>query len=151
MKYKTILRRNENAAVIVFVLILAFIFSLNAITNLFCSNVDHTDIYVFQYIGRVILNGGMPYRDTFDHKGPLLYVLNALGLFISGKYGMWLIEFILLAVFFFFIYKTARLWGSIPGSILTLIIVSALLYKYFTGGKFQEEFALPFICISLYI
>ena len=151
MKYKTILRRNENAAVIVFVLILAFIFSLNAITNLFCSNVDHTDIYVFQYIGRVILNGGMPYRDTFDHKGPLLYVLNALGLFISGKYGMWLIEFILLAVFFFFIYKTARLWVSIPGSILTLIIVSALLYKYFTGGKFQEEFALPFICISLYI
>ena len=38
--------------------------------------VEYTDSSVFQYIGKGILDGMVPYRDAFDHKGPILYLLN---------------------------------------------------------------------------
>lgn len=37
---------------------------------------------VFGYIGQVILDNGLPYRDAFDHKPPLVFYLNALALLI---------------------------------------------------------------------
>lgn len=35
---------------------------------------------VFGYVGQVILNNGLPYRDLFDHKPPVVFYLNALAL-----------------------------------------------------------------------
>lgn len=36
----------------------------------------------FGYIGQVILDNGLPYRDAFDHKPPVVFYLNALALII---------------------------------------------------------------------
>src|SRR5258708_38768094 len=49
---------------------------------------------VYLYIGRGILHGGIPYRDFWDHKGPLIYYINALGLLLAGKahLGGWVLE-----------------------------------------------------------
>jgi hypothetical protein len=56
------------------------------------------DAGVFTYIGAEILNGRLPYRDVWDHKPPLIYYIDALGLFISqgAEWGIWLIQFIFL-------------------------------------------------------
>jgi hypothetical protein len=56
------------------------------------------DSGVFLYAGWRILSGELPYRDIWDHKPPLIYYLNALGLVVSGgsRWGVWCIEFILL-------------------------------------------------------
>ena len=35
------------------------------------------DKEIFKYVGLVIYKGGVPYRDVFDHKPPLIYFLNA--------------------------------------------------------------------------
>ena len=35
---------------------------------------------IFGYAGQVILNHGLPYRDVFDHKPPIVFYLNALAL-----------------------------------------------------------------------
>ena len=60
------------------------------------SNVpEYVDSGVFQYIGRKILEGYMPYRDIFDHKGPLLYLINALGLQLMGRNGIRLMDWII--------------------------------------------------------
>jgi hypothetical protein len=37
---------------------------------------------IFGYSGQVILDGGLPYRDVFEHKPPLVFYLNALALLI---------------------------------------------------------------------
>ena len=37
---------------------------------------------IFGYSGQVILNGGLPYKDVFDHKPPLVFYINALALLI---------------------------------------------------------------------
>lgn len=53
----------------------------------------HLDSGVFLYKGWTILNGGAPYLDVWDHKGPLLYLFNAAGLLIAeGLAGVYILE-----------------------------------------------------------
>ena len=54
---------------------------------------------VVLYTGRKILDGGSPYVDSWDHKGPILYFFNAFGLWLSSNalWGPGLLEGALLA------------------------------------------------------
>lgn len=56
-----------------------------------------TDQYVYQYISQQMLAGEIPYRDLWDHKGVLIYLLYALGLLIDVNYGVWLLGYFFLA------------------------------------------------------
>ena len=38
---------------------------------------------IFGYAGQVILNHGLPYKDVFDHKPPVIFYLNALALLLG--------------------------------------------------------------------
>ena len=75
------------------------------LTLLYCPPVDIPldDKEVFRYGGWVMYKGGVPYRDFFDHKPPLIYFLNFFGLWI-GSWGLWLIDgaLVLLATGIFF-------------------------------------------------
>ena len=53
-----------------------------------------TDTNIYFTIGRGMRQGLMPYTDLFDHKGPLLYVLYALGALVSDTsfFGVFLLE-----------------------------------------------------------
>ena len=44
----------------------------------------HGDKEVFRYVGQLMLRGGVPYRDVFDHKPPLIFVLYWASLFIGN-------------------------------------------------------------------
>lgn len=116
------------------------------------SNVpEYVDSGVFQYIGRKILEGYMPYRDVFDHKGPLLYLLNALGLQMMDRYGIWLIEWIFLFAALIVSYKLCRVFFSRPASVLSVFITFSLLGLYLKGGNFTEEYAMLPCLIALYL
>ena len=52
------------------------------------------DKEIFKYSGLVISKGGIPYRDFFDHKPPLIFFLNYLGQ-LTGPWGLWVIDSIL--------------------------------------------------------
>jgi 4-amino-4-deoxy-L-arabinose transferase-like glycosyltransferase len=59
----------------------AAIFILYTVIRLNMVNIPlDRDEGIFGYIGQVILDGGLPYRDVFDHKPPVVYYLNALAL-----------------------------------------------------------------------
>ena len=59
------------------------------------------DVNVFFTLGRGIKHGLVPYKDIFDHKGPLLYFIYFLAVLISEKsfVGVWLIECIAASVY----------------------------------------------------
>lgn len=109
------------------------------------------DSSVFRTIAMQMERGLMPYRDSFDHKGPLLYIYNYLGLLIKRHRGIWIIEFISAFAAFGLMYKTARLKCDRMRSFFVLIICAAPLYSYFEGGNMTEEYALPFIMSAVYI
>ncbi len=130
----------------------SFIMSLTASDNPFSIGRTGIDSSVFHYIARVILKGGMPYRDSFDHKGPLIYLLDALGLAINMRIGVWMIELLFIFLTFLFSYKIAKMLRCNDIKSLLAVMVSMLtLEYYFEGGNFVEEYACALIMIALYI
>ena len=64
------------------------------------------DSGVFLYIGWRFLNGDFPYKDVWDHKPPLIYYVDALGIALTpdSLWGIWFIQFIFLFFTLFFIF-----------------------------------------------
>jgi 4-amino-4-deoxy-L-arabinose transferase-like glycosyltransferase len=109
------------------------------------------DSGVFQYVGYVMHKGMMPYRDTFDHKGPVIYIINWLGQCISSAWGIWVIEVFFLTVTFWLFYRIARICAGRLYSYATVLICASLLFDYFDKGNLVEEYALPFLTCALFI
>ena len=110
-----------------------------------------TDSSVFLTVALMMEKGYMPYRDSFDHKGPLIYIIDWLGNRITYYRGVWIMELLFLTVTVFFICRISRLsCGRVSSTIVTLASLS-LLADYFEGGNLTEEYAMPFIAIALYI
>ena len=109
------------------------------------------DSSVFMTVAMMMDKGYMPYRDSFDHKGPLLYLIDYAGRQIALYRGVWLFEFLFLFITICYLYKTARILCGRKIACLIVIIQLALLRGYFEGGNLVEEYALPFICVALFI
>lgn len=131
-------------------LLIAVVFTLMPTTPLF-GIIPGRDSDVFLYIGQQILDGQIPYRDIWDHKGPVIYYLDALGLFIDSMWGLWLIEFLSLttAVLLGYIVMS-QVFGHLPAlfSSLTWLTSFAWILK---RGNYVEEYALPFHFAALYL
>lgn len=65
------------------------------------------DKEIFKYTGLVLHKGGVPYRDFFDHKPPLIFFINYLGLLL-GSWGLWIIDALLVLSATVFFYKTCK-------------------------------------------
>lgn len=132
------------------IILITFVFSLQCSPNLWYNDEAGTDSSVFRTVAMMMDRGYVPYRDTFDHKGPLIYILNWLGMQISYYRGIWLIEFAALFGTFLYMYKIIRIFCSRKLSVVLLIVCMALLFSYFDGGNLTEEYAMPFISMALF-
>lgn len=150
-RIKNLFNKN-NIIMFLILLIITFLVMLMSPLNIFSPNgVSGIDSSVFKTIGYYMKDGLLPYKDMFDHKGPILYLINYLGYIISPNRGIWIIEFIFMFISTFFIYKSSRLKCSKPISVFITFTVLSLLCLYFEQGNLCEEYALPFELISLYI
>lgn len=108
------------------------------------------DSSVFLYSGQNILSGGIPYRDVWDHKGPLIYYLNALGLWVGNgsRIGVLLLEVgFILVVFYGLCRQVERQWGLLPAAGVGIALLAGLNQLY-DGGNLSEEYALLFQVFS---
>jgi hypothetical protein len=113
------------------------------------------DSGVFLYTARRVLSGGLPYRDVWDHKPPLIYYIDALGVALSdwGVPGVALLEFVaLLVATVLGVVAVARVVGLVP-ALAAAGAWSVTLPILLDGGNLPEEFALPlqFAAIALYL
>ena len=112
-----------------------------------------TDSSVFRLIGKQMADGLLPYRDTFDHKGPLIFVINWLGYLLDPKCGIWFFEFAAVSVSVWYARKAIRLAGNgehLQFATIALVPLYLALYRY-DFGNMTEEYALPGIAYSLYV
>ena len=135
----------------IFFFVVSFIFLIDSPMHIWRNSVTSVDSSVFRTIALQMKEGLLPYKDTFDHKGPLLFFINYIGTNISFNNGIWLIELISLFIACIFMYKVARLKTDKISSVFIVMISLSLLLNYFEGGNLTEEYALPFLCSSLYI
>lgn len=135
-----------------FKIIFSLLFILWLIAEIFIkfeplNNYPNDDSASFLYIGRSILQGKIPYVDTWDHKGPLLYYIDALGLFIFGLWGVWFVQFVLTFLGFGVAYLNAKsLFGNFPS--LIGILSGFYLLDLFAAGNITEEYSAIFALFS---
>ena len=141
-------------------LIILFLF-LPASLLYYGNPLDHMpgrDNGVFLYGGQQLLAGKTPYLDFWDHKGPLIYFIDALGLLIGkgSRWGVWIVEFTFLALTTVKIYQTARIQWSKTAGIVAVIYWAYTLgqvghYKYFSDSNYTETYSLLFNIMAVYL
>lgn len=110
------------------------------------------DSAVYMLMGRGWRYGALPYVDLYDHKGPFIYLINAIAFVISdSKFGILLLQTINLAICFYFIYKIAELMVAKKYAWLSIVIFMFLYCATISEGNMTEEWSLLFSLIPLYL
>lgn len=150
----TSLRLEQGKIKFIFEIVVIVVLFLSAINTFLPINPDRLirdrDDGAFLYMGRQVLKGKVPYLELWDHKGPLIFYINAFGLFLAGgnEWGVWFIQIIWLFCSALLAYKViSELTGKIPalaGTYLLFVFIINPLY----GGNYVEEYALLplFLC-----
>ncbi|MBM3120613.1 MAG: hypothetical protein FJZ97_00325 [Chloroflexi bacterium] len=103
------------------------------------------DSGVFLYAGQRILEGDVPYRDFWDHKGPAIFYVNALGLALGGgaEAGVWFLEVLALGSAGLLGYVLLRgQFGFGPALLSTAGWLATVGYTI-RPGNYTEEYGLP--------
>jgi|GEM_PF-943196 len=128
------------------------LFVLLPFSPMFAGKVPAHDSGIFLYFGQRILAGDVPFRDLWDHKPPLIFFIDALGLWFgnSSLWGVWLLEVfsLLIAAFFAFHILGEKIERNIRFFAVGCLMLNLPLVL--EGGNLTEEFALPFQLASLY-
>ena len=114
------------------------------------------DSALFMLIGKGMVSGKTVYVDLFDHKGPILFFIEALGFLMGGRIGVWFIQCVAGIVTILFTYRAWKLLQQNQQELKKNHLIGVLVGGYtiffftFWNGNFSEEYSLPFIAVSLY-
>lgn len=135
-----------------------FIFAVIAISVLSKSSPlypfnDWVDTNIFLTVGKSIVHGKVLYRDIYEQKGPLLFLIYVLPALVSKDsfIGVYFLECISAYFFLLYSYKIAILFS--PVKLLWLMPAYAFITysaTSFMHGGSVEELCIPMITCSLY-
>jgi hypothetical protein len=93
------------------------------------------DSSVFQVIGNGWIHGQVPYRDLWDHKGPLIYFIDALGVLLGGAggWGVWAITSMIFLAAQVLLFRVVQRWAG------TLAAAGSLLAFSLTAPAVMSE------------
>jgi len=111
------------------------------------------DSGVFLYTGWRVLNNEVPYLQIWDHKPPVIYYLDAFGLWLSpdSTWGVWVIEMAslsLAAVIGYNIFR--RVYGLYAALVISFIWILTGFFLL-AGGNLTTEYILPFQFFLLWV
>lgn len=115
---------------------------------------DWMDANIFFTMGRSMLGGRVLYRDVFDHKGPVLYLLYGLAGLVGGTdfRGVLVLEIIAMTSFLYTGLRTAELLAGRRLSVWWMALPAAGMAasRAFSHGGSAEELLLPFLAAALF-
>jgi Dolichyl-phosphate-mannose-protein mannosyltransferase len=113
------------------------------------------DSGVFLYVGWRFLNGDIPYRDVWDHKPPLIYFVDALGIALTphSLWGVWVLRFLFIFFTLFLIYKILDQDFGIYAALVGAVALTSGLLTILEKGNVTEEYALVFqaLCFGMFL
>lgn len=114
------------------------------------------DANIYMTLGRGILHGMAPYKDMYEQKGPLLFLIHAAAALISERsfLGVWFIEIGMAVLFSIFAWKTVKLLSA-PGKFAILLMPAITALTYTIGmmdyGDSAEELCFPLLTVIVYL
>lgn len=145
------MQRKIKTCLFCFILAIIFVFLFSFSTSPLYNEYYGGDSSQFQTIGEAWLEGKVPYKDTFDHKGPAIFLINTFGYLIHWRTGIMVIQILFLSITLYWVFKIGSLVSkkSIYGA-FTVILTLVFLRCSYCDGNSVQEYALPFLAISTY-
>ena len=154
---KTLSRNDIRNLCILICLFLLLMLFCSCYTSPVYPNLLGWDSAIFSLMGKGILEGKVLYTDLFDHKGPVIFLINALGNLLGGRSGIFLLQCVSGSLTMCFLYLTGKMlrpkgtYRSIPECLALFSLGMALFFYTFEGGNLTEEYSLPFISLCCYL
>lgn len=149
MKNKAEWKINSIAFGLISVVSVLFVYFCSGSTTSVIPDYYGDDSAMFQVIGKAWRKGILPYVGVFDHKGPFIFLVDAIGWNI-GKNGIMLLQILFMCVTFYGIYKIASLVTNDYLSIVLTMVSYVILIVSYGFGNYTEEYSLVFIVYSSY-
>lgn len=114
-------------------------------SNISMDRIPSHDSGIFLYFGQQILRGQIPFRDLWDHKPPMIFYMDALGLLLGrgSMWGVWILECLALAVISLLGFWTLRrYYRSFPAALAVCFSLGGIVFML-EGGNLTEELSMP--------
>lgn len=145
-------RTNNKDYIILFVFSFVFCFLFLQSSPFYAYNAAF-DPNIYFSMGKGWINGFLPYRDTFEQKGPVLYLIYGIGYLLSNTdfVGVYLIQCLFMFTNVLFAYKISLFFVSKGYSYFIALLYPGLLSFMALEGGSAEEFVSTFQTIGLYL
>ena len=150
-----VILKNEKFLIIIFCLIVSFLILMITSRSSFMYPFNNWgDANAFFTMGKSLFNGKIIFKDIFEQKGPILYLIYGIGYLISNKtfFGIFILEVLSSTIFSYYIYKIITLFVDRKYAFILIPLFLSLLYSNvaFSYGGSCEEFCFPFIAYTIY-
>lgn len=146
------IKESKSYVIILTLYAFLFMFFCSKLSPLYPSN-EWADVNVYYNIGKAIMNGRVLYTESFDPKGPLIFIIYGLGYLVSNTtfIGVFLIYFMAWAMTLTFSFITLRrqLNGNSYLAMLGSLFIPILSLPYMHSGGSVEELILLLQVVSL--
>lgn len=111
------------------------------------------DSNCFMTVGKSMADGMVPYRDLYEQKGPLLYILHYFASLVSRTsfIGVFIIQVLFGWMWLSYAYKLAARYVG-RQALYWMPVLSAVVYSSYSYffGDLAEEFCLPMVTMMMY-
>jgi hypothetical protein len=141
---------------VIFAIAVALLLGMRLALNPWSGELPGNDSAAYLYVGMMLRKSVTLYTELFEHKGLILYLIDALGMSITdgSLTGVWILEMLNAFAATLLILKVTKLFTDrktvqyITG---VGLISSMTICMLLTDGNLSEEWVLPWITLSVYI
>lgn len=108
------------------------------------------DSAMFQTMGKCWTEGCLPYVDLYDHKGPMIFFINALGYALNGRNGVYIIQVLCIALSEVIAYRLLADRLDRGKAMALALLLPLVLAANWQEGNTTEEYILPLLMGSYY-
>lgn len=108
------------------------------------------DSAVFQTVGKYWSEGVIPYKELFEHKGPLLFLIDAVGYAIYPRVGIMIPQTIFMYISLLLIWKMTGLYFSFRAKIFCLVLTLIYFVSHYESGNLAGEYSVVFLSAAAY-
>ena len=109
------------------------------------------DSAIFRQMGLALFEHKFIYSDLFDHKGPLLFFINAFGCYGSGKWDIFLLQVLNYTCVLYLWAKTAELFSHGKRMWLPVLMTMLFYFVFNEEGNLSEDWCMMPISYSMYL
>ncbi len=136
-----------HAAIFLASVLFVFLFSTST-SPLYNSLGD--DSAIFQAVGKGWSEGHLPYVDLFENKGPLIFLIDAIGYMIYPRVGIFILQVPMMYLSFTLAWRALSLYLSDKTRVAVMVFTFVYYALYSLDGNRTEEWSMPFLMAATY-